>query len=207
MICSIQLGYCMMRQRYIRCLRGAWIKQLADTPHAPPVCEENLPTQWHKSTDPFTHVVQSRVLLMEIDEVINARSALWIVSSWNAFLGNLEGGEMKRNPEMGETVTQPLPAKTADSSISGLHFISPLCRNIVAGCKGWSFSTWIRGKYHSSNLLYLESNWVRSYTRTCCDLALNCRRTIGLHFVIAAGKLTTPSSNKQEKKIATLAPN
>ena len=60
---------------------GAWIKQLADTPHAPPVCEENLPTQGHKSTDPFTHVVQSRVLLMEIDEVINARSALWIVSS------------------------------------------------------------------------------------------------------------------------------
>ena len=30
---------------------------------------------------------------------------------------------MKRNPETGETATQPLPAQTADLSISGLRFI------------------------------------------------------------------------------------
>ena len=34
---------------------------------------------------------------------------------------------MKRNPETGETATQPLPAQTADLSISGLRFILPLC--------------------------------------------------------------------------------
>ena len=34
---------------------------------------------------------------------------------------------MKRNPEMGETAIQPVPAQTADLSISGLRFMSPLC--------------------------------------------------------------------------------
>ena len=34
------------------------------------------------------------------------------------------GEDMKRNPEMGETAIQPVPAQTADLSISGLHFIS-----------------------------------------------------------------------------------
>ena len=34
---------------------------------------------------------------------------------------------MKCNLEMGKTAIQPLPAQTADSSISGLRFISPLC--------------------------------------------------------------------------------
>ena len=40
---------------------------------------------------------------------------------------SVQGGEMKRNPEMGETAKQPLPAQTADLSISGLRFIFPLC--------------------------------------------------------------------------------
>ena len=39
----------------------------------------------------------------------------------------LQGGEIKRNPEMEETALQPLPAQTADLSISRLRFISPLC--------------------------------------------------------------------------------
>ena len=40
---------------------------------------------------------------------------------------NVQGGEMKRNPEMGETAIQPLPAQTADLSISGLRFMSSPC--------------------------------------------------------------------------------
>ena len=41
----------------------------------------------------------------------------------------VQGGKMKPNPEMGETAMQPLPlpAQTADLSISGLCFFSPLC--------------------------------------------------------------------------------
>ena len=38
---------------------------------------------------------------------------------------------MKHNPGMGETASQPVPAQTADLSISGLRFISPLCNRIV----------------------------------------------------------------------------
>ena len=34
---------------------------------------------------------------------------------------------MKRNPEMGETAMQPVPAQTADLSISGLCFMSSPC--------------------------------------------------------------------------------
>ena len=36
----------------------------------------------------------------------------------------LQGEDMKRNSEMGETAIQPVPAQTADLSISGLHFMS-----------------------------------------------------------------------------------
>ena len=39
---------------------------------------------------------------------------------------------MKRNPEMGETAEQPLPAQTADLSISGLRFIFPLCTSCLS---------------------------------------------------------------------------
>ena len=39
----------------------------------------------------------------------------------------LQGEDMKCSPEMGETAIQPLPAQTADSSISGLRLTSPLC--------------------------------------------------------------------------------
>ena len=39
----------------------------------------------------------------------------------------VHGGEMKGNPEMGETAIQPVPAQTTDLSISGLGLISPLC--------------------------------------------------------------------------------
>ena len=34
---------------------------------------------------------------------------------------------MKHNPGMEETASQPVPAQTADLSISGLRFMSPLC--------------------------------------------------------------------------------
>ena len=37
---------------------------------------------------------------------------------------HVQGENMKRNPEMGETAIQPVPAKTADLSISGLRFMS-----------------------------------------------------------------------------------
>ena len=44
---------------------------------------------------------------------------------------------MKCDPEMGKTAIQPLTAQTADSSISRLRFISPLCtslsENIIDG--------------------------------------------------------------------------
>ena len=40
---------------------------------------------------------------------------------------HLQGEDMKRNPEMGETAIQPVPAQTADLSISGLRFMSSLC--------------------------------------------------------------------------------
>ena len=37
---------------------------------------------------------------------------------------HVQGEDMKRNPEMGETAIQPVPAQTADLSISGLSFMS-----------------------------------------------------------------------------------
>ena len=37
---------------------------------------------------------------------------------------------MKHNLGMGETASQPVPAQTADLSISGLRFISPLCMSM-----------------------------------------------------------------------------
>ena len=39
----------------------------------------------------------------------------------------LQGEDMKRNQEMGETATQPVHAQTADLSISGLCFMSSPC--------------------------------------------------------------------------------
>ena len=41
--------------------------------------------------------------------------------------GPVQGEDMKRNPEMGEIAIQPVPAQTADLSISGLHFMSLPC--------------------------------------------------------------------------------
>ena len=41
---------------------------------------------------------------------------------------------MKRNPETGETATQPLPAQTADLSISGLRLVDPPCTT-CHGCQ------------------------------------------------------------------------
>ena len=35
--------------------------------------------------------------------------------------------DLKRNPEMGETAVQPVPAQTANLSISGLRFMSSPC--------------------------------------------------------------------------------
>ena len=47
------------------------------------------------------------------------------VHSWkNVFV---QGEDMKSNPEMGETAIQPVPAQTADLSISGLRFMSSPC--------------------------------------------------------------------------------
>ena len=37
---------------------------------------------------------------------------------------------MKRNPEMGETATQPEPAQTADLSISGLRLVASPCKTM-----------------------------------------------------------------------------
>ena len=47
----------------------------------------------------------------------------------------LPGGEIKRDPEIGKTAIQPEPAQTANLSISGSRFISPLCRGkvLIAG--------------------------------------------------------------------------
>ena len=36
--------------------------------------------------------------------------------------------DMKRNLEMGETAMQPVPAQTADLSMSGLGFMSSPCK-------------------------------------------------------------------------------
>ena len=41
------------------------------------------------------------------------------------------GGEIKRDPEIGKTATQPEPAQTANLSISGSHLISSLCRSEI----------------------------------------------------------------------------
>ena len=46
---------------------------------------------------------------------------------WEVIIsGPVQGGEIKRNPEMEETAIQPVPVQATDS-IFGLHFISPLC--------------------------------------------------------------------------------
>ena len=42
--------------------------------------------------------------------------------------GQIQGGEIKRDPEIGSTAMQPEPAQTADLSISGSRLISSLCR-------------------------------------------------------------------------------
>ena len=39
----------------------------------------------------------------------------------------IQGEDIKHNPEMGETAIQPVPAQTADLSISGLLFMSSPC--------------------------------------------------------------------------------
>ena len=40
----------------------------------------------------------------------------------------VKGEDMKRNPEIGKTAIQPVPAQTADLSISGLRLMSSPCR-------------------------------------------------------------------------------
>ena len=43
----------------------------------------------------------------------------------------IQGEDMKRNVEMGETAIQPVPAQTANLSIYGLRFMSSPC---IMGC-------------------------------------------------------------------------
>ena len=45
---------------------------------------------------------------------------------------NVQGEDMKRNPDMGETTIQPAPAQTADLSISGLRFMYSPCIHVNA---------------------------------------------------------------------------
>ena len=66
------------------------------------------------------------VLLLQRGQPVRCGGFL-INRSFVLTVKHLQGEEMKRNPEMGETAIQPVPAQTADLSISGLRFMSSLC--------------------------------------------------------------------------------
>ena len=70
-----------------------------------------------------------------------------------SLLNMVQGEDMKHNPEMGETAIQPVPAQTADLSISGLRFMSSPCTlctsdtcdfqgQMMAALNSWRWRRW-----------------------------------------------------------------
>ena len=64
--------------------------------------------------------------------LLGHRTFIFLQLNRHAWPQYLEGGEIKRDPEMGKTAIQPEPAQTADFSISRSRLISPLCT--IAKC-------------------------------------------------------------------------